>query len=177
MVPLLVGAVNAQCLHQLERNREARVEACQRVLEDHGDVLADEPAPLAVGHLRQVAAGKHHRPCLDAPREVDEAHQRQCRHRLARTRFADHADDFARVDREFDAVDRLERRLFGAEFDSQAGDVEERHRRLALQLGIERIAQSIAHQVERQHGDEDGEAGKSHHPRRALDEFERAGQH
>src|SRR4051794_20728901 len=48
---------------------------------------------------------------------------------------------------------------------------------LSLQLGIERVAQSVAEQVERQHGHKDGEARKRHDPPGPQHEFARVGQH
>src|SRR6185369_1150328 len=48
---------------------------------------------------------------------------------------------------------------------------------LPLQLRVESVAQAITGEVERQHGDEDRQAGKRHDPPCALDELERARQH
>ena len=45
-------------LHQLEGDRERRVQACHRVLEDHRDLAAEERPALALGHRLQVAAGE-----------------------------------------------------------------------------------------------------------------------
>ena len=127
-IPALVfAAVNAQRFHQLECDGEGRVEARQRILEDHRDVLAHERAPLAVGNRREVMAAEHHGPGADPPGEIDESHQRERGHGLAGTGFAHDAHDLAGIDGEVDAVDRLERRGFGAEFDGQALDIEKWH--------------------------------------------------
>ncbi len=48
--------MQAQRLGDLEADREARVEARRRLLEDHRHVLADELAALAVGEREQIAA-------------------------------------------------------------------------------------------------------------------------
>ncbi len=123
IVALFVRAVNAQRLHQLERHGKAGIEARQRILEDHRDVLADERPPLTHGHRREVVPGEAHRPGAHATGKVDEPHQRECRHRLAGPGLAHDAHDLARVDREVDVVHGFERRAFRAEFDGQALDV------------------------------------------------------
>src|SRR3954471_17510219 len=48
---------------------------------------------------------------------------------------------------------------------------------LSLELGIERVAQSVAHQVEGQHSDENGEARERDHPPGPQHEFARVRQH
>ena len=63
-----------------------------------------------------------------------------------------------RVDREVDAVDRGEGPGGGVEGDGQVLDLEQRHRSAPLQLGVERVAQAVADQVDGEHGDQDGEA-------------------
>ena len=47
--PLVVGTVDAQRLGELKRDGEARVQTRQRILEDHGDVLADQGAAFRAG--------------------------------------------------------------------------------------------------------------------------------
>ena len=71
------------------------------------------------------------------------------------------------------AVDRAEqRRVRRGELDGQdCGSRAEAWLISRFSFGIERIAQAVADQVERQHGDQDREARKRHDPRRALDEL------
>ena len=45
-----------QRLADLEADGEAGIEARQRLLEDHRDVLADHPPPLARAHGQEVMA-------------------------------------------------------------------------------------------------------------------------
>ena len=45
------------------------------------------------------------------------------------------------------------------------------------QLGVERVAQPVAEQVEGEHGDEDHQPGKGHYPPRAQHELARVGEH
>src|SRR5690349_13849343 len=47
----------------------------------------------------------------------------------------------------------------------------------ALQLGVERVAQSVSEQIEGQHSDQNCEAGEGDHPPGAQDEFAGIGQH
>ena len=67
-------------------------------------------------------------PGTHPPREVDQPYQRQRRHALARSRLADAAHDLTRIDAEIDAVDGYKGRRFGAEFDGEVFDFEQRHR-------------------------------------------------
>ena len=93
-------------LHQLEGDRERRVEARHRVLEDHRDLAAEERAALALAHPLQVAAGEGEPLGADAPGRVDQAEHGERGHALARPRFADDADDLAGGDREADVAPR-----------------------------------------------------------------------
>src|SRR3954471_8293656 len=47
----------------------------------------------------------------------------------------------------------------------------------SLELRIQGITEPVAHQVEGEHGDENGETGIRNDPRCALDEFERGRKH
>ena len=105
----------------------AGIEARERVLENHRDVLADEIAPLALADATQIVTGKGQSPCANAAREIDHAKKRQRHHGLARAGLADDADDLALVDRQVNIVDGDELVRVGAERNGQAGDVEQRH--------------------------------------------------
>ena len=52
----------------------------------------------------------------------------------------------------------------GGEFDGEIADVERAAPSASPQLRIERIAQAVADQIDGEHGDQDGEAGKRHDP-------------
>ena len=88
----------------------------------------------------------------------DEPHQRQHGDALARAGFADDAEHLALLDREIEVVDRVQQAAARSELDREVADLDQRPS--ALQLGIEGVAQPVAHQVEGEHGDQDGEAGK-----------------
>ena len=99
-------------LDDLIPNREERVEARHRLLEDHGDLpTPDLPhrLPAECGQIedRSVHGAVEDTPPDDAAGRREEAHDRQARHRLARPGFADDGDRLAAVHAEADAVDGL----------------------------------------------------------------------
>ena len=150
---------------ELEGDGEAGFEARQRVLEDHRDVAAEQRAALARAHRLQVAAVEGEALGADAAGKVDQAEHGERGDALARARFADDADDLAGSIEKLDVVDRLtaraprraERRRARRSMSSSAVMAS----RSRLQLRVERIAQAVAHQVEREHRDQDREAGQA----------------
>ena len=90
--------------------------------------------------------------------------QRQAGEALAAARFADQRQRLAPVEREADAVHRIEPAAAGArERDPQVA----RPRALgSCASGIDGVAQGVAEQVGGEHGDHDGEAGKDAGPGR-----------
>ena len=116
-----------QRLADLEADGEAGIEAGDRLLEDHRDVLADHLPAAARREREQVLAGEGqavggHRRGLR-----QEAHDGQHRHRLAGAGFADDRHHVAGIDVEVDAVHRLERPRGGGEGDGEVADFEEGH--------------------------------------------------
>ena len=81
--PLVQRQMQAQRFHKLKTHREAGVETGRRVLEDHGNVFADELAPLAIGQAEQILAIKLQVLGTHAARIGDESHQRHHAHALA----------------------------------------------------------------------------------------------
>ena len=170
------GVMRAQAFGDLPADRIARIERGGRLLEHHRHVLADQAAALARRHVQQIVAGEVQPVGADAPGPGDQPHHRQHGDALAGAGFADDADDGARVQREVEPVDRAEHAARGGELDGEVADFQQRwHHR--FNLGIQRIAQPVAEQVERQHGEQDRKARKRQHPPRALIELQRAGQH
>ena len=96
---LAFGSVYRERFHQLMRDRVAGIEARERILEDHCDVLADEIAPFTIADAAQIVARERHPPRADTSREVDQTEQRQRHDALAGTRLADDTDHFALIDR------------------------------------------------------------------------------
>ena len=67
-----------------------------------------------------------------------------------------------------DAVDRLDFAVVGVEADLEVADREQDLRsRTALQLRVERVAQAVAHEDEREHGEEDRHAREEEQVRRS----------
>jgi hypothetical protein len=130
----------AQRLADLEGDGEARIEARHRFLEDHGDILADDPAALLGGYAAQVVAVELHPVGRDRRRPGQEAHQRQHGHRLAGAGFADDRQDFALVDGKIGSVDGPKWPGGGLERDGEIADFEKGHDffRSPVYIGVER---------------------------------------
>ena len=125
--------VDAQALGQLPADGEDRVQRRHRLLEDHADLVAADGAhqivvgaaqldPLAAAVEEQAAAGDL------AAAELDEPHQAQRRHRLARPALADEAHGLARRDGEADVLDPHHRAVLGLELDAEVPDLGDRMR-------------------------------------------------
>ena len=114
-------------LDQMEADGETGIEARRRLLEDHGDVLADDLPALALADPEKIAAVEGHavRRHLGRPRQ--QAHDCQHGDRLSRTRFAHHRQDLAGVHFDRDVVDGAEQSASGLEIDAQVFDLEESH--------------------------------------------------
>ena len=129
LLGLLLGgaAVRPEHLADLEADAVDRVQRRQRVLEDHRDARAAD-LPLVLGVHRQhvaalepdAAAGDHRR------RDVQDAHDRLRRDRLARPRLPEDRQGLALVDGVADAVDRVDDAGARAELDVQVVDLEHR---------------------------------------------------
>ncbi|MCY1299314.1 hypothetical protein D9M70_488370 [compost metagenome] len=115
--------VLAQHFLDLEADRVAGVERAGRILEDHGDVLADDAPPLPALEAEHVDAVEAQGIGRDPPGGVDQAHQRQHADRLAGAGLADDGQHLAGVQRQVEAVDH---RIAG-EADAEVADVEQAH--------------------------------------------------
>src|SRR5262249_53624913 len=115
-----------QRLHELEADREARVEAGRRLLEDHRQILPGEPPPLTRRELEQILAAESKALRLDLPRECHEPHGGEHGDALAGARFADDAQHLAFLDGEADAVDRMHDAARRREIDGKLFDLEKR---------------------------------------------------
>src|SRR5450755_2436697 len=121
--------MQTQHLGQLKTDREHRVQRRHRLLEDHRDVGAAQPAQLALIQVDQVAAavydlaaGKNR--CIFLGQQTED---RERSHRLAAARLADQRYGGIAGDVEADALHGFEDRvLVQAEVDPQIADREER---------------------------------------------------
>ena len=119
------------------------VQRGQRVLEDHRDVVAADPAQVVVGRAQQVAGRRsaRRRRCGRVAARVrpitvsDET-------RLAGARLADDAERLAAVDAVGDAVDGLHEAVLGREVDAQVLDLEQRHQ--PVRVGDYRVSSAPA---------------------------------
>ena len=112
-------------LDELLADAEQRVEARQRVLEDHADALAAQAPHVLVREVVDALAREPHLAAGDPPRRIDEPDHRRAGDRLAGARFADDAQHLAGRDVERDAVDRLEHAAPRHELDAQVADGED----------------------------------------------------
>ena len=129
-------------LHELFADPVEGIEAGERVLEDHPDPLAADPAHLLGRQVVDPTARQADLPARDAARRVDEADDRGARHGLAGAGLAHDSEHLAAADIEGDPVDRLEGAAAGDEFDPQIANGKDGlgHRRLGFTMVSERVA-------------------------------------
>ena len=95
-----------QRLADLTADRQHRVEARHRLLEDHRDVVAADRAHLAIGQLQQILAREADGASDPARRLGNQPHHRHRGDRLAAAGFADDGERLALVDMEGHTVHR-----------------------------------------------------------------------
>ncbi len=125
---LVEPLMHPQRLADLTADRQHRVQARHRFLEDHRNVVAANGAHLAFGELQQILALEADRTRDLARRLGDQSHQRHRSDRLAATGFTDDGQRLAFVDVEGDAVDGAVDALGGTEMSLQIFDFEQCHR-------------------------------------------------
>ena len=125
------AAVDPQTVEQLAADGEHRVERGHRLLEDHADLVAADPAHGRgagggeVGHV-SVGAGEGDAAAGDASAaELDQAHDGERGHRLARAALTDHAERFAGSHFEADTGCGDHGATASVELDAQVGDGED----------------------------------------------------
>jgi hypothetical protein len=127
--------VLAQHLRHLVADTVARVERRHRVLEDHGNALAAEPAPARLGEAEERPAAKRDRFGRQAGRARQETHDGERGQALAAARFADDRERLAGGDGEVDAAHGPGRPARHRDLDPEAAHLEERRRRHARPSG------------------------------------------
>ena len=108
----------AMQLHRFDELLPDRVHGVQRrhrILEDHRHLVAANPAQLARLRGQQVLALPQGLAARDRVLSRVQAHDRQAGHALAAARLAHDAEGLSLLDRERDAVDRLEDAVLSAE--------------------------------------------------------------
>ena len=117
--------VTFEHLANLLPDREHRVEARHRVLEDHRDLLAPDPAEVSVGQLEQVAALEPRRPRRHLAGAGKDAEECQRRNALATAGFPHDPERLPGSDVERDAVHCVDRSAIRPELDTEIVDAEE----------------------------------------------------
>ena len=100
--------MDRQDLADLPLDRVQRIERRHRLLEDHGDAVAADPAQFLVGRGEQIMAVEQDLAAFGCSRRRigQQLQHRERRHRLARAGFADQRDGLARADGKGHAIDR-----------------------------------------------------------------------
>ena len=169
--------VHRERLGDLEPDREAGVRGGHRLLEDHRHVLADQPAALARAGCSRSWPSKASRSAVTRPGQGS----RPITASMA-TLLPEPVSPTMPTTSPASTVRSTPSTAWSGpravpELDREVADLEQRHGAQLLQLGVERVAQAVAEQVEGQHGDQDGEAREGHHPPGAQHELARVGQH
>ena len=132
------AAMDFQSVGQLPLDGEHRIERGHRLLKDHADFVAAQRAHefrRGVGEVdrRAAARGKLEASLRDASAaELDQPHEGERGHRLARAGLADDADGLAGIDRERHVIDGDHDSAVSLEFDPEVLDRDQRLRRLAV---------------------------------------------
>ncbi len=109
------AGVSADGLDELIADTVQRIEAGERILEDHADPLAPDPAHLLRRQIVDPQAGEMNRAARDAAGRIDQADHREPGDGFSGAGFADHAEHFALGDVEGNPVDGAQRGAAGDE--------------------------------------------------------------
>src|SRR4051812_2168183 len=112
----------------LRADRPDGVERRECVLKDHPDLAAADLPQLTRTHFQDVATREKHAPADSRRRLLQQAHDREGRHALARPRLAHDAERLTSFDAETDAVYGPGDGSVAHELDVEIGDLEERRR-------------------------------------------------
>src|SRR6185312_14876982 len=120
-------------LDQLVADAVERIEAGQRVLEDHADALAAQQPHLRARQVVDTLAAESDLAAGDAARRLQQADDRRSGDRLAGAGFADHAEHLAGRDVEGEIVDGGQHPVPRRDLDLEIADGERgRHRSFGL---------------------------------------------
>ncbi len=177
--------VHPQRLHDLGADGAHRVQRGHRVLEDGAEPRPEHRAHLGGGVGGQVVARQVHVPAPDR-RAGQQAQNGTDQHRLARSRLPDDGQRPAALQGERHPVHGLDQAARRDEVGAQLLHLEQdvadgmrgggqRGGGLAYRFetalpDVRQRPQPVAHQVERQHGQEHGDRGRQHHVGRGLHE-------
>ena len=168
-----------QRLADLKADGEAGIERRHRLLEDHRHVLAGEAAPLARRDIvMRSAPSKAMRSAVTVAVGGRSPITASIATDLPEPDSPTIASTSLRSSVRSKPSTALNGAVPGGEGDGEVADFEEGQRHQPLpHLRIERVAQAVAGEVDRDDGDEDGEARKGDDPGIGADEFARVREH
>ena len=149
-------SVGPDGLDQLIADPVQRIEAGQRILKDHADPLAPDAAHLFRRQIVDPQSRQIDLAAGDAAGRIDQADDGEPGDGFAGAGFADHAQHLALGDVEGNAVDGAQHAAAGDELDLEIAHGENGlgHADVGMsrssQFRIERVAQPVAEQVDRQ---------------------------
>ena len=117
--------VGAHRLHQLRLDPVHRVQAGERVLEDHRDVLAADAAQILLGELQEIAPFEQELAADLRPLRVEQAHDREVRDALPRAGLADDAERLPAPERVGQVGDGVDGALSRRELDGEVAHVQQ----------------------------------------------------
>ena len=117
--------VQSHRLGDLVADGLGRVKRGQRVLEDHRDLVAADPAQILVLQADKLTAVELDRAADDGSARRQQSHDRQPRHGLAAARFPDDAEGLPGVDMQVDVADGLYDRAGELDMRRQVLDVKD----------------------------------------------------
>ena len=126
-LPFIQTEMQADRLRDLLADSQNRIERGHRVLKDHRDLVAANPAHLGFALLRQAFAVECDSVGGDGGGTRQQSHDRKRGDRLSGTGFADDSERLAGVKRERESVDGGNGAVFGSEDGTKIADLEKRH--------------------------------------------------
>jgi hypothetical protein len=118
-------AMHLEHLRDLIADGEHGIQCRQRVLEDHRDLGAAHRSALRVRERQEIDALVEELPTRDPARLLDQAHDGQRAHRLARARLAEDREALAGIDRVVDPVHGVDGAVVGVELDGEVLHLEQ----------------------------------------------------
>ena len=116
--------VRGDGLDHLRVDAQHRIQGHHRILENHGNAVAAQRAPLLMVVVADIDTIEHNAPANNFSRRVNQPHQRITRHRFAGARFTDQTQHLATRHRKRNAVHRLDHASLGEKMGLQIFDFE-----------------------------------------------------
>ena len=114
--------VQSQGFGELVFDGEARIQAGNRILKNHGHIPPHHAAALLGIQAQQIVAIESHRACLNPPGKGNQAHQGQHADAFAGAGLAHHSQHLTRLQLDMDIFHRFQNALARRKFNSQTFD-------------------------------------------------------